>query len=295
MRAVLIMLIVLSSNFYGCSSSSSNGSNTSATGGGAASALVSAFNIQIFGVSKMGEPQVVDVLVDIVRRYDLILIQEIRDISETAIHELLNLVNNSGGEQYALILGPRAGRTSSKEQYAYIYKPSVITILGQLEFDDGLEPDQDTFEREPFIVYASFPGLDVILIPLHSKPSDAVLELDALVGVYETAAAFFQDDDAIILGDLNADCSFVSASDWATISLRNDSRFVWLIEDDVDTTTSSTDCAYDRFVVTSGVSGVVEANSPSIFDYQAAFQLNSQLTLDVSDHYPIEMRILSPN
>lgn len=50
-----------------------------------------------------------------------------------------------------------------------------------------------------------------------------------------------------MLGDFNADCSYVSAANRMVLQLWNDDQFEILINDDEDTTTStSTDCAYDR-------------------------------------------------
>jgi len=51
----------------------------------------------------------------------------------------------------------------------------------------------------------------------------------------------------MLLGDFNADCSYASGTARANFALRLDERFDWLIDDDVDTTVSSTDCAYDRY------------------------------------------------
>ena len=48
------------------------------------------------------------------------------------------------------------------------------------------------------------------------------------------------------MGDFNADCSYVSKSEWPFIRLRSDPRFLWLIGDGIDTTTKATHCAYDR-------------------------------------------------
>jgi len=59
----------------------------------------------------------------------------------------------------------------------------------------------------------------------------------------------WETDDILILGDLNADCSYASNKARKQLKLRTDSRFDWLIDDDVDTTTTSTDCTYDRCVV----------------------------------------------
>ncbi len=72
---------------------------------------VAAFNVQIFGVSKFSQPDVVSILskvhvhssllhthmlctpLQIVRRYDVVLIQEIRDASQTVIASFLEVVN----------------------------------------------------------------------------------------------------------------------------------------------------------------------------------------------------------
>ena len=48
---------------------------------------VASFNIQIFGKSKAKKQDVMKVLVDIISRYELVAIQEIRDKSGTAIEK----------------------------------------------------------------------------------------------------------------------------------------------------------------------------------------------------------------
>ena len=52
------------------------------------------------------------------------MIQEIRDKEQTAFPELVKEVNAglSPSEQYDFVQSPRTGRTSSKEQYGYIFK-----------------------------------------------------------------------------------------------------------------------------------------------------------------------------
>ena len=50
----------------------------------------------------------------------------------------------------------------------------------------------------------------------------------------------------MLMGDFNADCSYVTSSQWSSIRLRTSSTFQWLIPDSADTTATSTNCAYDR-------------------------------------------------
>jgi len=254
---------------------------------------VAAFNIQIFGLSKMDKPGVPEILVDIISRYDVILIQEIRDISEIAIYELLDLVNAENGGAYSLLLSDRLGRTSSKEQYAYFYKSAVLSVLDTYHYDDGLEPDHDTFEREPYLARFQVVShsLNFSLIGIHAAPDDAELEVDYLVDVYEDMFNRWQETDVVILGDFNADCSYITAGDQTNIRLWQDPRFIWWIGDDQDTTTKSTDCAYDRIVTHSDLESRISADSAGVYRFDLASGLSTDQTEIISDHYPVEIKI----
>lgn len=86
---------------------------------------IASFNIQIFGVSKAGKPDVMDILADTICKFDLAAIQEIRDKTGTAINDLEAAVD-ALGTYYDYIVGPRLVRYTSKEQYAYIYNTSTV-------------------------------------------------------------------------------------------------------------------------------------------------------------------------
>ena len=53
-------------------------------------------------------------------------------------------------------------------------------------------------------------------------------------------------DNILLLGDMNADCDYLSQAEADTLRLRTDPDFHWLIADDVDTSARSSDCAFDR-------------------------------------------------
>ncbi len=55
---------------------------------------IAAFNVQIFGKSKRSKPDVMDVLKKVVREFDVVLIQEIRDVSETTAPIFLETIND---------------------------------------------------------------------------------------------------------------------------------------------------------------------------------------------------------
>ena len=87
---------------------------------------------------------------------------------------------------------------------------------------------------------------ELVLIGVHTDPDDAVEEMEALMDVHAAVERRWNTDDILILGDLNADCRYASGRALAGLTLRTDTRFTWLIGDEVDTTTTNTDCTYDR-------------------------------------------------
>eukprot|EP00057_Strongylocentrotus_purpuratus_P002772 XP_003725207.2 PREDICTED: deoxyribonuclease-1-like 2 [Strongylocentrotus purpuratus] len=118
---------------------------------------ISAFNIQTFGASKMGKPEVVNYLKQIISFYDMVLIQEIRNKDGTAIEQLLDEVNSYSPDHYEMVISSRLGRSSSyKEQYAYFYKTNVLSVVDEFEYPDNGVIDE--FEREPYVVLFSAPS-----------------------------------------------------------------------------------------------------------------------------------------
>ena len=108
---------------------------------------IASFNLRVFGVSKAEKPAVLSEIASIIRRFDLVAIQEIRDSSGTAAEKLLGVVNAEGGK-YSMLVGPRLGRTTSKEQYAYFYRIASIEPVG---LPATWQDVDDVFEREPFL------------------------------------------------------------------------------------------------------------------------------------------------
>ena len=261
------------------------------------SLFMAAFNVQVFGQSKMKQNTIADSLVSILSRYDLVLFQEIRDSSQTAIYALMEKLNAATGGQYDMSISDRLGRTNSKEQYAYIYKTAKLSVIDSYHYDDGEEPNSDIFEREPYVVRfrANNHDVDFSVVGIHTSPDHAVEELDALTAVHDDAVTMLGDEDVILMGDFNASCNYVRASHFGNISLRTDSRFTWHILDSADTTTSRTVCAYDRFVTTSAMTSRVSEEGARVFYFDQAYDLDMRAAKLVSDHYPVEMRIKLSN
>ena len=84
------------------------------------------------------------------------------------------------------------------------------------------------------------------LVGIRTKPSKAFSEINALVDVYDEAVSHYGTENGIILGDFNADCRYLSQRRYNMLELVTDSRFTWLLDTNIDSTTGNSDCAYDR-------------------------------------------------
>ncbi|NXY23592.1 DNAS1 protein, partial [Atrichornis clamosus] len=258
---------------------------------------VGAFNIKAFGDSKMSNQTVANIIVSILSEYDIILVQEVRDADLSAVKDLMDQLNSAGGHAYSFLDSIPLGRTSYKEQYLFVYRSDMVSVLGSYYYDDGCEScGTDTFSREPFIVKFSSPTTQVqefVLVPLHSEPSRAAQEIDALYDVYTDVVNKWGTNDILFLGDFNADCSYVTSSQWPSIRLRSLCACEWLIPDSADTTVAdTTNCAYDRIVACgTALCQDIDPSSATINNFEKKFHLQNKDALAVSDHFPVEVTL----
>jgi exonuclease III len=245
---------------------------------------IGAFNIQIFGKSKADKLEVMDVLAKIIHTYDVVAIQEIRDKDQTALPKLVNLTNTNDYD-YVYIVSERLGRTTSKEQYAYIYNNQTVKLNGTgwtYPEPNGTDP----FHSEPYI--SSFKALngnfDVTLIVIHTDPDEATEEINALDAVVKYAQNKYPDEqDFIVMGDLNADCAYFDEDSNCTIC---GGDYYLCINNSVDTTTSATNCTYDLIIITTPAITDFTGDS-GVFRYDMEYGLAVNETIAVSDHYPV--------
>ena len=226
-------------------------------------AKIATFNIQVFGKTKMGKPDVVSQLVDIVLQYDMVAVQEVKDIDQTVPYEFLDEINNQSGDTWNMSLSPRSGvnaSSSAQEQYVYYYNTSVFRELGNgTLYNDSSE---DLFQREPYVATfellnesGNSSGFDFTIFSIHTKPALAMEEINALHTVVESYRENNSEEtDLIILGDFNADCSYANSQELWDSPMRLP-QYNWLVNDLADTTVSSTDCAYDRIVTLDELNG----------------------------------------
>ncbi|REK19239.1 MAG: endonuclease/exonuclease/phosphatase [Planctomycetota bacterium] len=244
------------------------------------SVRIASFNIQVFGQSKMSDPRVVSLLVEIVRQFDIVAIQEIRskqDIMARFVDQI-----NATGRHYDYVIGPRLGRSSSKEQYAFVFDTASIEIDRHALYT--VEDPDDLLHREPLVGWFRVRGppateaFTFSLVNIHTDPDETDQELDALADVFRAVQRDGRgEDDVIILGDLNVDEANLGR-------LGEISNIRWAVSG-VATNTRGTK-QYDN-IVFSGVATSEYTGRWGVFDMIRQFNLTVDEALKVSDHQPV--------
>ncbi|KAK7132173.1 hypothetical protein R3I93_018662 [Phoxinus phoxinus] len=256
---------------------------------------ICAFNVQSFGDSKSANAKIMNSLSRIVTRCDICLLQEVRDQKNKAIPRLLDAVNRLNSNDYDYVASERLGRTQTyQEQYVFVYRKSTAKLIKQYQYPDTQKGDVDAFSREPFVVHfqaSKTEAKDFVLIPQHTTPSNATKEIDELYDVFVDVRERWKIENVMFLGDFNAACGYVAKKNRKKIRLLSDPSFIWLIQDNVDTTVKqSTDCAYDRIVVHGEpFLRTIVPLSAQPFNFPKELHLTEAQALEVSDHYPIEV------
>ncbi|KAM4737657.1 deoxyribonuclease-1-like 1 [Anableps anableps] len=257
---------------------------------------ICAFNLHHFGESKSNKKDVMITLAKIITRCDVCLLQEVRDSKGKAVSNLLQTIKRYDmRNKYDVLASERLGRTESyQEQYVFAYRTNTVMVTDHYQYPDNLPGDEDVFSREPFVVRFKAPKTSIkefVLIPQHTTPSNTTKELDALYDVLQQVKQMWKTENVMLLGDFNADCSYLAKKNREKVRLITDSSLHWLIPDNSDTTVrQTTSCSYDRIVVHGeNFNRAVVPSSAKPFNFQQEYRLTEEQALDVSDHYPVEV------
>ena len=243
--------------------------------------LIASFNIQVFGTSKLGKPEVARMLVDIVRRFDLVAIQELRASDQSVLDQFLQMLNQNGAT-YRYVVGERLGTSTSKEQYTYIYDAAKLRVTHQpttVRDPQGVMPRPPLATRFQCIELPEGQGFTFTLLNVHTAPDQALQELRALESVVAATRQLLpMEDDIIVLGDFNASTSQIAGVRWFPAQAA-------AISNELMTNTRQSK-NYDNLVFDSRATVEYTARS-GVFVYQQLYQLSLEQALEVSDHCPV--------
>ncbi len=255
---------------------------------------IASWNIRDFGRAKATDERRMEIIAEVLKGYDIIAVQEISNLREQSdpgcprnedscpgdsdcglVRDALERHLNKRDLNYSLVFSPHI----RDERYLYIYNPERVELEGAMLVEDPGDsgpiclsrPGTGLMVRQPFRARFRAGDFDFVLLNVHTSPGINLRELEGLEYFYRQER---EEPDVIVLGDLNADCSYLRAGD--SISLR-EPGYIWVFGDDVDTTVARTDCAYDRFIFT----------SPTSEDFTGRLGIVRGIPPDVSDHYLI--------
>jgi len=244
---------------------------------------IATFNIQVFGENKLNDPEVMRTIVAILKNFDLIAIQEVRAVSQEVLPQLVAMLNADGKFHYDYALGPRLGRTSSKEQYAFVFDQASIEIDPyQLYTVD--DPDR-LLHRPPLVGWFRARGpppqqaFTFSLATIHTDPDEVDVELDILDDVFfKVRDDGRNEDDVILLGDFNANESH----------LRQLGQVAGLVKVVTGQTPTNTlrSAQYDNILFHSAATTEFTGRG-GVYDFFRDFNLTQDQAQRVSDHMPV--------
>ena len=114
------------------------------------------------------------------------------------------------------------------------------------------------------------------------KHISALEEIEALHDVFEWSKEHYvAEEQFIMLGDFNAGCSYASPEELDNMEIRNE-NYTWVIPDYADTNLASSNCAYDRIVISKNTNEYFNGN----------WGVDNTFTNDsISDHWPVWFEI----
>lgn len=252
---------------------------------------IASWNIENFGQSKATDPVRMAKIADIIDDYDIIAIQEISNVREQSDpncprneddcpgHKNCGLIRNALeenlDEKFKMVFSPQV----KDERYLFVYNTEIVELVSAiLAVDAGdslpicdLSPSSTgKMVRQPFLGTFKVGDWEFTLMTAHTSPSINIQELEGLEFFFREAEANGQ--QVIIAGDLNADCRYLKDGD--DVALRGP-EYIWIVDDDSDTTVATTDCAYDRFIF----------KAPTSEDFTGKWGIVKDIPGDVSDHY----------
>ena len=191
---------------------------------------IATWNLQIFGDKKASDRETLLAYTQIMSQYDIVFIEEIRNLNGTAFADLCRSMRD-----YGCAISSPAGRSTSKEQYGIFYKNVGLVDTVDYNFKSGIDED---FERAPYLAKFQRGNYTFSIIVEHTKPDDTPNEMEHLDSIASAVPG-----NVMVLGDLNADCAYYpEKKDF------NEPWF-WAIKTGTDTTVGNTVCAYDRIIL----------------------------------------------
>ena len=242
---------------------------------------VATMNLGPLDRNKLAKPHVAARLADLVRRFDVVAVQDVRAPNQGLLVEFVELIN-AEGRFYDFATPPSVGRDPVEQYSAFLFDRATVQIDRSTVY--VVEDPAGRFRREPLVASFRARGPDAAeaftftLVNVHTDPAQAATELDLLDDAFRAVAGDGRgEDDVIVLGDLGADdrhlgeLGNVANISCAISGLPSTTRGTRLVDNILFDRRASTE-----FI---GRSGAV--------DLIREFNLSMREAVEVSDHLPV--------
>jgi len=245
---------------------------------------IASFDIQAFGPTKLGKPLVMKTLVDLLRRFDVIALQEIRSPRDDQLPRLVEQLN-ANGRHYDFVIGPRQGPDEAEEQFAFVFDAASVSIDRSTVYT--VDDPGRRMARDPLVASFQVRGprddeaFTFTLVDVRVAAERTSQELTALAEVCRAVRSVTVqgrlEDDIILLGNFNADDRHLGLLG----QMPNSITALSSIPTNTRGTKMYDNIVFNRLATTefTGRAGVV--------DLMHDFSLSMSQALEVSDHLPI--------
>ncbi len=241
---------------------------------------IASFNAQSLGAEKLANPAIMELLVNLLKQFDIVALQEVHSPRDDILPNLIDRLNQSG-RHYDYLIGPRVGRATNRDQFAFVFDTSrVETDRFQLY---TVEDPDDLVSYDPLVAWFRCKGVPTqqaftfSLVNVRIDPDAAHAELGLLPNLIEAVTRDGRgEDDWILAGDFGVAASQLTMLD------RSQVRFA------VQETPTDVVGEQMRDLILFSSRGTTEfTGRGGVFDFLRKFNLSLERALEVSDHLPV--------
>jgi endonuclease/exonuclease/phosphatase family metal-dependent hydrolase len=242
---------------------------------------IATFNVNPLDHLKLGNRQVASRLVELIRTFDLLAVQNVQAANQGVLIELVEQVN-AAGRQYDFAVAHEVTTRPVGQYSAFLFDRATVQVDRSTVY---LVKDSEGLLRRPPLV-ASFQvqgaapaeAFTFTLVNVHNDANRAASELDVLDDVFRAVRDDGRgEDDVILLGDLGADdrnlgeVGQIPHITWAVSGMPSNLR----------TSRLADNLLFDRRATAefTGRAGVT--------DLMREFSMPMRDVLEISDHFPV--------
>jgi deoxyribonuclease-1-like protein len=166
---------------------------------GFAQLSVCSWNIQNLGKSKSDSE--LELIAAAIQGFDLIALQEVvaGNGGAQAVARLVSILNTKGNKWDYVISDPTTSHNkSSRERYAFIWKPSRVKKIGRAWLDQNFEREID---REPFMCRFEYKKKKITIASFHAVPKKKNPASE--IKYFKFFPDLYPDTNLVFLGDFN--------------------------------------------------------------------------------------------